>query len=446
MRFICERATFAAALSRVACAINPKALLPILRCVTLRAREGQVELMATDLSLMVVTTFPAMVGEVGDVTAPFMLLQTYLKLLDDSLLTCCDAPLDQPATLTIEQGDTQAIFKGMAGDDFPARPILSPAAPAFTIQGEQLAAALRQAVAGVGGAAHRHRDWDPTASILLSLDPAPARLACLGTDRHILAYAHVDTSAMPEISLRGLLPADAAQHMSRLLLPGDCLVQWDSEGLALQAEGISCYARFSRNTAVTTYPDYHSQLAALPDLSMQVERSAFLAMVARCKGAIMAQESGKNAQVMVQFAGSTLLLRVQTADTALAMQSLKASLTSGFDRYEYITIVLPWSDLGQLVETTTGNTLRLAVSLERSILAVSDAPNKGVLLAVEVQSVVTRATALAASGSQSQPVSLSLIGSRAQVSFGSERDRAVYTPRKSRVTWPDEAALWEGSV
>lgn len=446
MRFTCKRAAFAAALACTARAINPKALLPILRCVTLCAREKQVDLMATDFAIMIIISLPAAVSESGAITVPCAPLRAYVKLLDEGVLTCSDAPPDRSVALTIEQGNTQAAFNGILSSDAPAMPLFSPTATALTVQGEHLAQALQQAAACVGTASYQHSGWDPAALVLLSFESAGTRFTCVGTDRHILAYAHLDIRNAPEQPLRRLLSAKVAQQLSALLPPGECLMQWEGDMLALRTETMTCYARFSRDADVTTYPDYHGLLAALPDLTVQVERAQLIASITRCKGAILTQTAGKDVQAILQVVGRTLLLRVQATDTVLAMHSLEVLPIRGFDEYECVTIVLPWNDLGQLVEPTTGKTPHLSVSLERNILMLSGAPNSGVMAPVEVQSIVKRAVLSVVPGREVLSAPLSSIGSRAQVAFGNERDLAVHVPRKSRATWPDNAALWEGNI
>ena len=450
MRFTCQQSAFASAIQNVARAIHPKAIIPILRCVNLLARTpGSVEVVATDLQTMVVTTIEAEVEEEGAVAVPCTLLRAYMKTLDAGILTCFDAPSDLSLALSVEQDGALAVFKGFDSDEFPALPACSAGAPLFAVQGEHLVIALQRAVTCAGKAAYRQDGWDPTEHVLLTVDPTHHRLSCVGTDRHLLSYAHIAFTDMcdpPAPALRGLLAADAALKLGALLPPGPCTVQWDGDRLSVQAGATTCYVRFSRNVDVAQYPDYDGLLTAVPELAVRVERPALLAALKHCAFAVLAQGANEtNANVHVS--AHTLSLRTRAGENTLAAHTLAATPLQGCGASEEVTVELPWRSLVRLVEVAPGGPLlTLAVCVRQQTLALlSDSGESGVLSILENVVAATRPHM----GSEPQAAATraaipSSVGSRAQVTFGSEQDRATYAPRRIRSAWAGDGNLWEG--
>ncbi len=120
MKFTCTHDNLVHALQAVSGVANKQGHLPILQNILFRAKEAGVELIATDLEIVVKTNLRAKVEAPGDFTVPAKTVTEYVTLLTDPQVAVA---LDG-GELLITAGASSTKIKGMSADDFPVIPMV----------------------------------------------------------------------------------------------------------------------------------------------------------------------------------------------------------------------------------------------------------------------------------------------------------------------------------
>lgn len=108
---------FNRALSMVGRAISGKSTLPILANVKIEARDGFVELEATNLEITIKAQAAAMVDSQGSITVPHGRLSEWLGVMPSERI---DLALDEETlSLRAKCGKSSSSFKGISSDEFP---------------------------------------------------------------------------------------------------------------------------------------------------------------------------------------------------------------------------------------------------------------------------------------------------------------------------------------
>jgi DNA polymerase-3 subunit beta len=106
-------------LQKIQSGISSRNTLPILNNVLLRAKDGSVQLTATDLEVSVQTTFEAKVAREGATTLPARRLFSIIKELPASDI---ELTVDDKDTATIKAGSSVFKIIGISDEEFPPIP------------------------------------------------------------------------------------------------------------------------------------------------------------------------------------------------------------------------------------------------------------------------------------------------------------------------------------
>lgn len=119
MLFTIERDVFLKALARVQGIVEKRNTIPILSNVLIEAREGEIELTATDLEVGMRASYPAEVKKPGKVTVSAKKIFEIIKELPDGVVN-----INAKENCWIEISSGKAIFNivGLSADEFPYFP------------------------------------------------------------------------------------------------------------------------------------------------------------------------------------------------------------------------------------------------------------------------------------------------------------------------------------
>ena len=120
MNFAVTKENFAAGLETVGRAVATRATLPITQNVLLRAKEGRLELVATNLSISIRTRIPAVVEEEGEITLPAKLLTEYVSSMENVRIDFSES--EERKMITIAGGRAKANMNYTDAADFPPFP------------------------------------------------------------------------------------------------------------------------------------------------------------------------------------------------------------------------------------------------------------------------------------------------------------------------------------
>lgn len=127
-------------LDAIKSAIPARATLPILANVHVSTDRGRLRLVATDLDLTIIAHIGAKVDVEGAVTVPFATLH---KITKASPAATVQLRATSARTLDMECARATVALAGMDADDYPRIPETDLSAPGITIDGADLAAAVK---------------------------------------------------------------------------------------------------------------------------------------------------------------------------------------------------------------------------------------------------------------------------------------------------------------
>jgi DNA polymerase III subunit beta len=206
----CLQEHLAEGLAMVGRVVPTKSTLPVLSNVLLTAREGELQLAATNLEMAVAHRVPAAVARPGAITLPARLLSDYVALLDHGQKVGLELN-DKTHKVHLACGRYEANIAGIDAEDFPPIPSVSGGA-SFTID----AAALKEAIAQVVFAAAPDDTRPVLAGVLVRLGAGDAAgLTLAAADGFRLAVRSVDLPDAPDLQM--IVPARTLSELARLL-------------------------------------------------------------------------------------------------------------------------------------------------------------------------------------------------------------------------------------
>ncbi len=202
-----------AGLSAVTRAISSRNTLPILSNVLVQAREGAIELTATNIDLTIRHTMPAEVLEEGAITIPARILSEFVSSLPEAPLSWELDPVHQ--TVRLQSGRFDAHIRGVDAAEFPPLPEVADA-QTVELDPQMLLSAIEQTVVAASGDEGR-----PVYTGVLA-EISGADITLVATDGHRLAVRQLRTAdgALPlGDRLSVIIPARALSELARLLKP-----------------------------------------------------------------------------------------------------------------------------------------------------------------------------------------------------------------------------------
>jgi DNA polymerase-3 subunit beta len=310
MKINCTRDELLRHLGVVSRAVSTRMTVQILSGILLTAKDGRLELAATDMELSLRTSFETEVADDGSVVVPGRLLVEIARLLPDADVTLDHKPEEGAVVVTC--GSATYKLHTYNPDDFPTLP---------DVDKVQLVPVDREAVletaARVGRAASRDESRPVLTGILVRFEPGKLVMAATDSYRLSVKETAVDGET-PD--LEAIVPAKALAELGRIAQAGEELVLGVHENnqVVFGTDGVWLTTRRIDGQ----FPNYKQLLPDTFEHELSLPREELLEVVRRT--AVMAQ---RNSPLRLRFADGELTISARTQDIGEATESLPVSFS-----------------------------------------------------------------------------------------------------------------------
>ncbi len=315
-------------LQRVQGVVEKRNTMPILSNILLEAKSEGLEIIATDLEIMMRGLYKASVQEPGAVTLSARKLYEILKELPDGDV---ELTVAENNWATIQAGKSRFKIVGLPSTDYPTLPAIEREG-LTPLEGAGLLDLIRKTIFAVGENDARY----VLNGLLVTLGASENKsmLCLVGTDGHRLAVAEQQVSGVSQKDLpreiKAIVPRKAAHEMRRLLEEedGEPLIGFTKNLMIFRKSGLLLTSRLMEGT----YPNYQQVLpkeqtrqvmAAKPELEGALRRVSVLLR-------------DKSSAVKVTVEGGTMTLFASNPDYGEATEEVPVryggeSLTTAFN-------------------------------------------------------------------------------------------------------------------
>jgi DNA polymerase-3 subunit beta len=310
MKVTCTRDELLRHLGVVSRAVSTRMTVQILSGILLTAKEGRLELAATDMELSLRSSFEAEIADEGAVVVPGRLLVELARLLPDADVEIDHKPEEGAVVLTC--GTATYKLHTYNPDDFPILPDVD------KVQFVPVdRAAVLETAARVARAASRDESRPVLTGILVRFEPG--KLVMAATDSYRLSVKETAVDGQPP-DLEAIVPAKALTELGRIAQAGEELVLGVHENnqVVFGTEGIWLTTRRIDGQ----FPNYKQLLPETFEHELSLPREELLEVVRRT--AVMAQ---RNSPLRLRFAEGELTISARTQDVGEAVESLPVAYT-----------------------------------------------------------------------------------------------------------------------
>jgi DNA polymerase-3 subunit beta len=303
IRVVVDRDAFTSRLAQISRAASTRGAVQVLGGILLRARDGLLELEATDMELSLRTTVPATVEGEGTIVVPARLLNDIVRLLPADEVTIEHRPEDGVAT--IESGAYSGRINIFAAEDFPRLPSVD--VPLQAIEADSLLDTVQR----VARAASRDESRPVLTGILVHFEGSQLTMAA--TDSYRMAVKETSlSSAGPE--LEAIIPARALDELGRLAAGAENVQLGVNENHVIVGVGD---AWLTTRRIDGQFPNVAQLKPETFDVELDLNRNELLEAVRRA--AVMAQ---RNTPLRLRFSEGELTISAQSQDVGETKESL----------------------------------------------------------------------------------------------------------------------------
>lgn len=328
MKLLIARDELLTGLQRVQGVVEKRNTMPILSNILLEAKSEGLEIIATDLEIMMRGLYKASVQEPGAVTLSARKLYEILKELPDGDV---ELTVAENNWATIQAGKSRFKIVGLPSTDYPTLPAIEREG-LTPLEGAGLLDLIRKTIFAVGENDARY----VLNGLLVTLGASENKsmLCLVGTDGHRLAVAEQQVGGVSQKDLpreiKAIVPRKAAHEMRRLLEEedGEPLIGFTKNLMIFRKSGLLLTSRLMEGT----YPNYQQVLpkeqtrqvmAVKPELEGALRRVSVLLR-------------DKSSAVKVTVAGGTMTLFASNPDYGEATEEVPVryggeSLTTAFN-------------------------------------------------------------------------------------------------------------------
>jgi len=364
MNIAIDRAALLRALSHVQSVVKKLNTIPILAHVLLRAGDGELSLIATDMELEIVETVPAEVIRAGAATAPAHMIYEIVRKLPEGAQI--EIETGDGGTMTLRAGRSQFRLGTMPVDDFP-QITTADLQCRFELTAGELKGLIdrtRFAISTEETRYYLNGIYFHATRSLTGSGPGAAELPVLravATDGHRLARMEIPLPdgavAMPGI----IVPRKAVAEIRKLA---------DEAGDRIELSMSETKIRFAFDTIILTsklidgrFPDYERVIPAGNDKVLEINAK----VLARAVDRVATVSTDKSRSVKLGLDRGLLTLSATSAEAGSAVEEIEVGyddrkLEIGFNS-RYLL------DVTQLIE---GETIRLAMADAAAPILVRD--------------------------------------------------------------------------
>ncbi len=256
MKLLIARDELLTGLQRVQGVVEKRNTMPVLSNILLEAKSEGLEIIATDLEIMMRGFYKASVQEPGAITLSARKLYEILKELKDGEV---ELAVSENNWATIHAGKSRFKIVGLPSADYPTLPTIEREG-LTPLEGAGLLELIRKTIFAVGENDARY----VLNGLLVTFTASDGKttLRLVGTDGHRLAVAEqevsgADTKDLPR-EIKAIIPKKAAHEMRRLLeeADGEPLIGFTKNLMIFRKSGLLLTSRLIEGS----YPNYQQVL------------------------------------------------------------------------------------------------------------------------------------------------------------------------------------------
>ena len=290
--------------------VSTRTTLPILSNVLLRAKEGRLELTATDLDVTVTCSVEASVKAAGAITLPAKKLFGIARELSSGEM---DLEVDDKHVCSLRSGPSFYKIRGLAAEEFPPLPEFKEDKK-VTIPQEKIRGMLKKTSFAIS--------TDETRYVLngIFLSLKEHKLTMVATDGRRLALVDEEVDISEKSQGEFIIPSKAVNELNRLLQEkGEVEIRFTDNQAAFTLKNDK-----GLDTVIITkliegnYPNYRQVIPAETKERITLVREEFQHALKRAE--IMTSE--KQNSVKLTFSKNNLSITANTPDVGEARESI----------------------------------------------------------------------------------------------------------------------------
>jgi DNA polymerase-3 subunit beta len=309
LKAVVKRRDLTEGVQTVARAVSGRSALPILGHVLVRSRDGQLDLIATDLELAITTSIPAQVQEDGALTAPAKLITELLSSLSEGEIA---VSVDRSHAVRVNAGRSDYKLNGLPAEEYPK---LTAVQEVFHIRMAQ--PVLREMIRQVLFAVSRDEARAILTGVLAVLEDTTLRL--VATDTHRLAVRE-HTVEEAGGSGQAIIPSRAMNELLHLLEDeGEVeIVVGERDARFLLSHGVELTTRLIEGQ----FPNYSRVIPTGFQTSFTVEAGPFQSALRRAE--LVARSASH--RVILSGSPDTLVITAESSTDGSAREEVELAL------------------------------------------------------------------------------------------------------------------------
>jgi len=245
MKLSCIKEKFNKGLALTGRLTNLKTTLPVLNNILLKAKNGKLTIISTDLEIAVKSNIGAKVLKEGSITVPARLLSDFMAKNQDKKIKISL----KENILTIKSRHSLAHIRGIKASEFPLIPKIKKG-PKISIKSSDLLNSLNKVIVAAA--------IDDTRPVLAGVcfKKKGNELKLVATDSYRLAEKKIKSESFSKIpDFTFIVPLKTSQELSRVLSildPGMVLIKFNENQVAFQMVGVEIVSRLVEGE----FPEY----------------------------------------------------------------------------------------------------------------------------------------------------------------------------------------------
>jgi DNA polymerase-3 subunit beta len=319
MKLTIERSTLLGALNHVQSVVERRNTIPILSNILLKAEDGSLGLIATDLDLAINEQVSAEVQTPGAITAPAHLLYDIVRKLPDGSQVELDYQ-GADGRLTVRTGRSQFALSCLPKDDFPIMEA-GDLPFNFTFSSTELKRLIDKTRFAISTEETRYY-LNGVYVHAAESDGIPV-LRAVATDGHRLARVESPLPANAENIPGVIIPRKAVNELRKLIddTEGDINIALSDNRICFTFEGTILTSKLIDGT----FPDYERVIPTGNTKILELDGKSFAQAVDR----VSTVSTEKSRAIKLALSDNTVTLSATGTDSGSATEELAASYSSG---------------------------------------------------------------------------------------------------------------------
>jgi DNA polymerase-3 subunit beta len=292
--------------------VGNRTTLPILSNVLLRAEDGKLELIATDLDVSISCVVAAAVHKPGSTTVP---VKKFFGIVRELGVQDIDLQVDDKNRCSISQGASKYKIHGLAAEEFPPMSKFKEDRK-ITLDQKKVKDMLAKTAYAVS--------TDEARYVLngINLNLKDHKLTMVATDGRRLALVEEEVDA-PDITGNFILPTKAVGELSRLLTDvGQVEIQFTENQAAFNLTNAATPpmppVQIITKLVEGSYPNYKQVIPTETKERIQLNREEFLHALRRAE----ILTSDKNNSVKITFGKNLLSITANTPEVGEGLETI----------------------------------------------------------------------------------------------------------------------------